>query len=89
MVEYNVQVETGEVWNGGTDANVYVTLYGDRGDTGVRQLLHSNRPDKFKKGNVSHTINNRLINSKMLLVMLIVPSVFMALNYRTVFTPQL
>ena len=25
-------------WNAGTDANVFITLYGEHGDTGVRQL---------------------------------------------------
>ena len=51
--QYEVHVFTGDVWNGGTDANVYLTLYGEKGDTGVRQMLKSNMADKFAKANVS------------------------------------
>ena len=52
MQQYEIHVFTGDVWNGGTDANVYVTVYGEKGDTGVRQLFKSNMADKFAKGNV-------------------------------------
>ena len=51
---YEVYVYTGDVWNAGTDANVYMSLYGERGDTGVRQLLHSSKNDRFTKGQVSY-----------------------------------
>ena len=50
--KYEVTVVTGDLWNAGTDANVYITLYGDRGDTGVRQLLISHNDDKFMNGQV-------------------------------------
>lgn len=50
--QYEVRVCTGDLWNGGTDANVYITVYGEKGDTGVRQLFKSNMADKFAKGNV-------------------------------------
>ena len=38
---YEVRVHTGDRWAAGTDADVYVTLYGCRGDTGRRYLTHS------------------------------------------------
>lgn len=45
---------TGDVRGAGTDANVYVILYGSHGDTGKRQLqqkgrdlFERNRTDKF------------------------------------------
>ncbi|XP_061166198.1 lipoxygenase homology domain-containing protein 1-like [Saccostrea echinata] len=38
VVRYNVYVTTGNLWGASTEANVYMTMYGDRGDTGVRQL---------------------------------------------------
>ena len=53
VTQYEVRVHTGDVWNGGTDANVYITIYGEKGDTGVRQLIKSNMADMFAKGNVS------------------------------------
>lgn len=45
-------MHTGDIWNAGTDANVYLTVYGERGDTGVRQLLRKDDLKKFQKGQV-------------------------------------
>ncbi|XP_056399217.1 lipoxygenase homology domain-containing protein 1 isoform X2 [Hyla sarda] len=47
---YEVHVVTGTVWGAGTDANVFVTMYGEIGDTGERQLKKSNHLNKFEKG---------------------------------------
>ncbi|XP_074675225.1 oxygen-regulated protein 1 [Strix aluco] len=47
---YEVHVTTGELWNAGTEADVYISVYGERGDTGSRQLLRSQKPKKFLKG---------------------------------------
>ena len=58
MQTYYVKVTTGTVWGAGTDANVFIVLYGDNDDTGtiekhyfilVRKLtgllhLHTGRP---------------------------------------------
>lgn len=50
--KYKLHVFTGDVKGAGTDANVFVTIYGEYGDSGERQLLkpetHSN---KFERGN--------------------------------------
>ena len=49
-----MDVHTGDVRGSGTDANVFLTLFGDKGDTGERKLhkseTHSN---KFERGQVS------------------------------------
>ncbi|XP_054673049.1 oxygen-regulated protein 1 isoform X1 [Grus americana] len=47
---YEVHVTTGELWNAGTEADVYISIYGERGDAGSRQLLRSQKPKKFLKG---------------------------------------
>ncbi|XP_049684405.1 oxygen-regulated protein 1 [Accipiter gentilis] len=47
---YEVHVTTGELWNAGTEADVYISVYGEKGDTGSRQLLRSQKPKKFLKG---------------------------------------
>ncbi|XP_035174463.1 oxygen-regulated protein 1 isoform X2 [Oxyura jamaicensis] len=47
---YEVHVTTGELWNAGTEADVYISIYGEKGDTGSRQLLRSQKPKKFLKG---------------------------------------
>uniref|UniRef100_A0A8C6YX29 Lipoxygenase homology PLAT domains 1 n=1 Tax=Nothoprocta perdicaria TaxID=30464 RepID=A0A8C6YX29_NOTPE len=48
---YEVHVLTGNVWGAGTDANVFLNIYGvGRGDTGERQLKRSSCFDKFEKG---------------------------------------
>ena len=47
---YRVSVETGTEPGADTDANVYVMLFGERGDTGRRRLVHSNNRSKFRDG---------------------------------------
>ena len=44
---------TSDIENAETDANVYITIYGERGDTGRRLLLTSNNDKKFRQGRVS------------------------------------
>ncbi|XP_061409799.1 lipoxygenase homology domain-containing protein 1-like isoform X3 [Lethenteron reissneri] len=49
--KYKVRVHTGSVRGAGTDANVFVTLYGDQGDSGERKLSKSEtHSNKFEKG---------------------------------------
>eukprot|EP00063_Salmo_salar_P008670 XP_013983505.1 PREDICTED: lipoxygenase homology domain-containing protein 1-like isoform X2 [Salmo salar] len=50
---YNVSVMTGDVYNAGTDANVFLTIYGDLGGTGEHKPSKSetNR-NKFERGAV-------------------------------------
>ncbi|KAL4236123.1 retinal rod cell development [Mactra antiquata] len=50
LIKYQVDVLTGDVWGGSTDANIYITVYGDRGDTGVRQLYAETKGVYFKQG---------------------------------------
>lgn len=50
---YNVSVMTGDVNGAGTDANVFLTIYGDLGDTGERKLSKSEtNSNKFERGSV-------------------------------------
>ena len=51
--KYTVNVVTGDVSRAGTDANVFLTIFGDKGDTGERQLEKSetNR-NKFERAQV-------------------------------------
>ena len=53
VVVYQVMIVTGDVWNASTHANVYLTMYGINGDTGVHQLLNSSNSEKFLKGQVN------------------------------------
>ncbi len=50
---YEVHVFTGTMWGAGTDANVYINIYGEIGDTGERRLRKSNNLNKFEKGQVN------------------------------------
>lgn len=46
-------VKTGDCFSAGTDANVFVTLFGEHGDTGQYQLNQSeNTSNKFERGRV-------------------------------------
>ncbi|XP_016404113.1 lipoxygenase homology domain-containing protein 1-like [Sinocyclocheilus rhinocerous] len=49
---YTVTVTTGDVYGAGTDANMFITLYGDMGDTGERKLSKSENSNKFERGSV-------------------------------------
>ena len=50
--KYVVQVFTGSKSMAGTDANVYINVFGERGDTGIRALTKSQNINKFEKGKV-------------------------------------
>ncbi|XP_059163011.1 lipoxygenase homology domain-containing protein 1-like [Physella acuta] len=54
IIRYEVTAVTGDLWNGGTRSNVYLTIYGDRGDSGVRQLYMPNKELAFNKGQTNH-----------------------------------
>ncbi|XP_015685655.1 lipoxygenase homology domain-containing protein 1-like, partial [Protobothrops mucrosquamatus] len=47
---YKVHVVTGDLWNAGTEADVYIAIYGEKGDTGCRQLHRSMKSQKHMKG---------------------------------------
>ncbi|XP_063051831.1 lipoxygenase homology domain-containing protein 1 [Engraulis encrasicolus] len=47
---YEVSVFTGKMMGAGTDANVFVNIYGENGDTGERFLRKSNYINKFESG---------------------------------------
>ena len=52
--KYVVEVFTGDISGAGTDANVFLNIFGDRGDTGERKLHKSEtNKDKFERGRVS------------------------------------
>ena len=44
---------TGDVYNAGTNSNVFICVYGELGDTGERKLEKSEtHMDKFERNNV-------------------------------------
>lgn len=49
---YEVCVFTGDMLGAGTDANVYINIYGENGDTGERLLRKSGNLNKFEAGQV-------------------------------------
>ena len=53
VVVYDVTVHTGDLWNAGTKASVFVTLHGERGDTGVREFYKLDGQPNLEKGEVS------------------------------------
>ena len=48
MNSYTIYTFTGDVSKAGTDANVHITLFGDRGDSGTKLLKHPKR--LFQRG---------------------------------------
>lgn len=52
--QYEVEIITGNHWAAETDADLFVTIFGDKGDSGRRKLYHSYQEgDKFQRGKVS------------------------------------
>ena len=57
--KYVVDVITGDVKGAGTDANVFLNIFGKKGDCGERQLKKSEtHQNKFEKGQVCSNIIN-------------------------------
>lgn len=55
---YKVSVMTGDLNGAGTDANVFLTIYGDLGDTGERKLGKSEtNNNKFERGCVRKKVS--------------------------------
>jgi hypothetical protein len=50
MTDYEVKVKTGNVKSGGTDANVYITIHGSKGNSS--RLLLDNNANNFEKGDI-------------------------------------
>ena len=48
-VQYQIDVYTADVKHAGTDANVFITIYGSNGDTG-RRALKKKFVDLFERG---------------------------------------
>lgn len=49
---YEVCVFTGDMLGAGADANVFINIYGENGDTGERHLRNSDNINKFERGQV-------------------------------------
>ena len=52
VYKYEVQTYTADALGADTDANVYITLFGERGDSGRRLLHQSDHRVKFEQGQV-------------------------------------
>ena len=51
--KYSVDIYTADVKGAGTDASVFMTMFGEKGDTGERKLHQSEtNKDKFERGKV-------------------------------------
>lgn len=48
VFQYFVTIATGDRPAAGTDANVFITIRGERGDTGIRKLKDYTGHDVFK-----------------------------------------
>lgn len=64
---YEVQVITGNVPKAGTDANVYLTIYGEEyGDTGERPLKKSDKSNKFEQGQVEWELSGSWVDESQI-----------------------
>lgn len=64
-----MSVITGDMYSAGTDANVFLTIYGDQGDTGERKLRKSEtNSNKFERGAVRKKEKKHFVLSTFLRV---------------------
>ncbi len=49
---------TGSEPGSSTDADVYLAIYGEQGDTGNRALIKSDKEEKFQEGQVRFEVLN-------------------------------
>ncbi len=50
---YNIRIKTGDRWQAGTDANVHMKLFGEKGDTDkIRLMSADNTKNKFEAGRI-------------------------------------
>jgi len=54
-IEYSVRVHTGDKFGAGTDSNVFIILYGEKGETSERALTDSDNSKKFEQDVVSYS----------------------------------
>lgn len=58
---------TGDVYGAGTDANVFLTIYGDLGDTGERKLSKSETNfNKFERAQVQMILIDNIFHIAVL-----------------------
>ena len=51
-MEHIIRVFTGDKLSAGTDAKVYITLFGDHSDSGERNLKDSDQRNPFERSQV-------------------------------------
>ena len=69
VVPYEVTVYTGDKRGAGTNANVFINMFGTRGDTGDRPLKKSKSNfDKFEKKSVSVSVHGTKKQQKIIVV---------------------
>jgi len=54
MTKFEIEVTTGDIECAGTDANVFINIIGEKGETGTQKLSNSSSSahlNKFEKGN--------------------------------------
>jgi lipoxygenase homology domain-containing protein 1 len=56
-ISYHLKIKTGDIRNAGTDANVYLKIFGEKGDSGKKKLKRSDTTtNKFERGRIDEFI---------------------------------
>ena len=72
VLKYAVSVFTGKRRGAGTDANVFMEIFGEQGDTGERPLQESKtNMNKFERGKASVTLFSCLLDKPLCRVMMV------------------
>lgn len=54
VADYSVRIKTGSMKNAATESNIYIQVFGDKGDTGVVELKQiCDTKDKFSRGAIT------------------------------------
>ena len=52
--QYQVKLYTGDKPGAGCDSNIFLAIFGDRGDTGEKEVDKSNNFNKFERNQVGY-----------------------------------
>ena len=75
VFKYYVLIHTGDVDDAETNAEVYLKIFGEKGDTGKRVLLNSNNSHKFRTGQVRNYPPSLCMSTYLSVCLSIHPSV--------------
>ena len=86
VVMYYIYTYTGSNQGSATDADIYVNLVGELGDTGSRHMLRSNNHVKFQQGQVERLlllvhVSQKFTVSQLTLLLMVIAGIMLIYSF--------